>query len=91
MSMLVNHFKPYMELIAAHVSSHTHIHTHTKAYSNSYTHGMHTLSEYLSKAERRESESNYENMGSRDLIGESFTPPDSGMNGDDDDQGWWKT
>jgi hypothetical protein len=43
--------------------------------------------EYLSKSERRESESNYDSMGSRDLIGDSFTPPDSGMNDDDDDQG----
>ena len=42
--------------------------------------------EYLSKSERRESESNYDSMGSRDLIGDSFTPPDSSMN-DDDDQG----
>ena len=42
--------------------------------------------EYLSKAERRESEGNFD-MGSRDLIGDNFTPPDSSMNDDDDDQG----
>ena len=42
--------------------------------------------DYLSKSERRESENNFD-IGSRDLIGDNFTPPDSSMNGDDDDTG----
>ena len=44
------------------------------------------VADYLSKAERRESENNFD-IGSRDLIGDNFTPPDSSMNDDDDDTG----